>query len=166
MRFPRLILIIPALVALSSCMKQESYPDVPEIAYSNWVSFYDTGKYPTAAALTITFRDGKGDIGLNPWDTLPPYNKNGDYYYNYVITYFEKQHGTWTKIDLYPPFSARIPVLTPDYPDKPIKGVIVDTLTMNPKPVFDTIRLELFIYDRALNKSNVVTTPDIILRRY
>jgi hypothetical protein len=166
MRFLSIVFILFGMVSVTSCMKQESFPDVPEIQFSNWVSFYDTGQYPKAAALTITFRDGNGDIGLNPWDTLPPYNKNGDYYYNYVITYFEKQHGAYVKIDLYPPFSARIPVLTPDYPNKAIKGIIVDTLTMNPKPVFDTIRLELFIYDRALNKSNVVTTPDIVLPRH
>jgi hypothetical protein len=165
MRFAAIVLILFGMLVSISCMKQENYPDVPEIGFADWVSFYDTGHYPGAAALTITFKDGNGDIGLNPEDTMPPYNKNGNYYYNYVITYFEKQNGTFVKVDLYPPFSARIPVLTPDYPNKAIKGFIVDTLTMNPKPLFDTIRFELFIYDRALNKSNVVTTPDIVLRR-
>lgn len=165
MRF--VIAVLTAFVLVTtSCMKQEHYPDVPEIEFSNWVSIFDTGQYAKTGALTILFRDGNGDIGLNPGDTFPPYNKDGQYYYNYVINYFEKQNGTFVKIDLYPPFSARIPFLTPDYPNKAIKGIIVDTLGLNPKPVFDTIRFELFIYDRGLNKSNVVTTPEIILRRH
>jgi len=166
MRFVIGILIAFGLVIVTSCMKQEHYPDVPEIEFSNWVSVFDTGQYAKTGALSILFRDGTGDIGLNPGDTFPPYNKEGPYYYNYVIDYFEKQNGLFVKIDLYPPFSARIPILTPDYPNKAIKGIIVDTLYLNPKPLFDTIRFELFIYDRGLNKSNVVTTPEIILRRH
>jgi hypothetical protein len=166
MRFIIVVLIVFGLITATSCMKQEHYSDTPEIEYAGWVSLYDTGQYATTGVLTIQFRDGTGDIGLNPGDTFPPYNKEGQYYYNYVITYFEKQYGNFVKVDLYPPYSARIPVLTPDYPNKAIKGIITDTLGLNPKPVFDTIRFELFIYDRGLNKSNVVTTPEIILRRY
>jgi len=165
MKFVIGILIAFGLVVTTSCMKQEDYPDIPEIEFANWVSVFDTGQYAKTGALTILFQDGNGDIGLNPGDTFPPYNKEGQYYYNYVITYFEKRQGIFVKVDLYPPFSARIPVLTPDYPDKAIKGIIADTLELNPKPLYDTIRFDLFIYDRALNKSNVVTTPEIILRR-
>jgi hypothetical protein len=64
-----------------------------------------------------------------------------------------------------PSFNARIPYLTPDDPNKAIKGIIVDTLTLNPAPLFDTIKFKFYIYDRALNKSNVDSTPPIILRR-
>jgi len=165
MRFKSGILIALCLVVATSCMKQEDYSDIPEIEFSNWVSYFDTGQFATRGALTILFRDGNGDIGLNPGDTFPPYDTSSQYYYNYVITYFEKQKGDFVKIDLNPPYSARIPVLTPEYPGKSIKGIIADTLDLNPKPTFDTIRFELFIYDRSLNKSNIVTTPEIILRR-
>jgi hypothetical protein len=166
MRFIGVILIASGLVLATSCMKQEDYSDIPEIEFSNWVSYFDTGQFATRGAITILFRDGNGDIGLNPRDTFPPYNPDGEYYYNYVITYFEKRQGVFVKLDLNPPYSARIPVLTPDYPGKAIKGIIADTLDLNPKPLFDTIRFELFIYDRSLNKSNIVTTPEIILRRH
>ncbi len=161
------LFLLMALITLqfSSCMKKESYPDVPEIAYESFAAVYDTGRYPKSAILTISFRDGDGDIGLRFFDTLPPYQKNGQYYYNYVIEYFEKRMGTFVKVDLDPPFSARIPWLTPDDQNKAIKGIIVDTLQMNPKPLYDTIRLRFFIYDRALNRSNVDSTPPIILRR-
>jgi hypothetical protein len=165
MRYLFLVLFVSGLLFFTSCMKKETYPDIPQIEFAGWQSVFDTGQFPKRGILAITFKDGNGDIGLNPADTFPPFNKQGDYYYNYVFIYYEKQMGTYVKIDLDPPFSARIPILTPDNPNKAIKGIIVDTLALNPHPLFDTIRFDLFIYDRALHKSNVVTTPDIILRR-
>jgi len=166
MRYFSGIVLVCGVLLVSSCMKKDDFPDTPEIDLEGWVSIFDTTQFAVQGILTIGFRDGNGDIGLNGYDTLPPYNKNGPYYYNYVITYFEKQYGTFVRIDLDPPYSARIPYLTPDDPNKAIKGIIVDTLDLNPVPVFDTIRFELFIYDRALNKSNVLTTPEIILRKH
>lgn len=154
------------IVAVSSCLKKESFPIIPEIAYQDFTVVYDTSGTVVKGFLTISFRDGDGDIGLLPADTFPPYNKNGKFYYNYVIDYYEKQNGVFVKLALDPPFSARIPLLTPDYVNKAIKGIIVDTLTLNPKPVHDTIKLKFFIYDRALHQSNVDSTPPIILRRY
>ncbi len=154
-------------VLLSSCIKEENYPDIPEIGFKSMQLMYanDSAVYPTRGILSITFQDGNGDIGLRPKDTLPPYNKGGDYYYNYVIRYFEKRDTGYTEVILDPPYSARLPILNQGYEGKPIKGIIVDTLAMDPSPDYDTIRFELFIYDRALNKSNVVTTPGIVLRR-
>jgi len=154
------------LLFIASCMKKEEYPPEPEIVLSGYMNLFDTGQYATHGVLAVNFQDGDGDIGLSGGDTLPPYNKEGDYYYNFVITYFEKQQGVWKEVELDPPFSARIPLLNPEYPGKAIKGVIWDTIPLNPSPVYDTIRLEVFIYDRALHKSNVISTPDIILRRY
>ena len=153
------------LVLSSSCMKKETYPDVPAIEFQNFTLLFDYIKVARKGILTISFTDGNGDIGLRPGDTLPPYQKDSNYYYNYVIDYYEKQHGQFVKVPLLLPFSARIPPLTPDYPNKAIKGIIVDTMQMNPAPVYDTIKFVFFLYDRALNKSNVDSTPPIILRR-
>jgi hypothetical protein len=159
------LFVISILSGLSGCVKQENYPDVPQIEFQGFNSVFDTGKYMVSGILTISFTDGDGDIGLSPRDTFPPYNSSGPYYYNYVITYFEKQQGVFKQIDLTPPFSARIPVLNWEFPGKPIKGIIADTIDLNPHPLFDTIKFEAFIYDRSLNKSNVISTPEIILKR-
>jgi hypothetical protein len=164
---PRLILILSlaVLLASASCMKKESYPDTPEIRFEQFLTVFGSGQYATTGILTISFTDGDGNIGLFPWDTMPPYNPGGEYYYNYVIEYFEKQNGRFVKVDLDPPYSARIPYLLPQEQHKAIKGVITDTLQLNPAPVFDTIRFRFFIYDRTPNRSNVDSTPPIILRR-
>lgn len=162
-------LLLFAMMALtllsSSCLKKESYPDTPQIAFEGITVVFDTGRIAKQAYLVISFQDGDGNIGLYPGDTNYPYNKDGNYYYNYVISYYERQMGKFVEIPLDPPYSARIPYLTPGESGKAIKGIIVDTLTLNPMPVFDTVKFLFFIYDRSLNKSNVDSTPPIILRR-
>ena len=162
------LFILSAAGLLFACIKQEHYPDVPQIEYLDFITVFDTGKYAVRGSLSISFTDGNGDIGLSTRDTFPPFNPGGQYYYNYVLTFFNKVNGVFEQVDLDPPFSARIPVLNPDYPGKAIKGIIVyDTinLAMVPHPGYDTIRFEAFIYDRAKNKSNVISTPEIILKK-
>jgi hypothetical protein len=161
----RSIALITGLLLFVSCMKKEVYPDIPEIAFQSFVTQFDTGMYAKRGYLTISFKDGNGDIGLRPEQNQPPFDTGGLYYYNYIIDYYEKQNGAFVKIILDPPYNARIPYLTPDDPNKAIKGIIVDTLMLNPRPLHDTIKFKFFIYDRALNKSNIDSTPPIILRR-
>jgi hypothetical protein len=159
--FPRCCscMLVICMILLSSCMKKETFPVIPEIAYQRFILEFDTGMYAKRGFLTISFKDGNGDIGLLPSQTKPPYD------YNYIIDYYEKQNGVFVAVPLDPPYNARIPYLTPDDPNKAIKGIIVDTLALNPFPLHDTVKFKFFIYDRELNKSNVDSTPPIILRR-
>ena len=156
--------LVVFLLAFFSCKKQETYPVEPSIAYLGFTKiFADSSGFAVRGILSISFTDGDGDLGLADDDTFPPFQQGGDYYYNLVIRYFEKQNGTYQERQLSPPFSARIPVLTPNQENKNIKGVISDTLDLDPRPDFDTIRLEVYIFDRALHKSNSISTPDIVL---
>jgi hypothetical protein len=157
--------LVLMLLAITSCMKKEDFSDVPQIAFENFTLEFDSGDFAVRGYLTISFKDGDGDIGLRPDQNEPPFDSLSKYYYNYIIDYYEKQNGKFVKVNLNPTLYARIPYLTPNDPNKAIKGFIVDTLPLNPAPVFDTIKLKFFIYDRALNPSNVDSTPPIILRR-
>ncbi len=159
------IALTSVMMLFSSCMKKEVYPDIPAIQFENFTMQFDSGMYAKRGFLTISFKDGNGDIGLLPTQTQPPFDTGSIYYYDYIIDYYEKQYGTFVKVSLDPSYNARIPYLTPNDPSKAIKGIIVDTLTLNPFPVHDTIKFKFFIYDRALNKSNVDSTPPIILKR-
>jgi hypothetical protein len=149
----------------SGCMKKQNFSDTPLISFTGMELLVDTAGVVRTGILTISYQDGNGDIGLSAADTFPPYQKGGQYYYNYVITYFEKQNGVFQQVDLTIPFSLRIPVLTPNDPNKPIQGYITDSISLYPPPLHDTIKFEAYIYDRALNKSNTITTPEIVLRR-
>jgi hypothetical protein len=166
MKFSKHTLLINSLLlaCMAGCMKKENFPDTPEIGFVSYTNVFSTGTFATNGILTFSFQDGNGDIGLSDRDTLSPYNRDGLYYYNLVVDYYEKQYGVYQKIDLSFPLSSRIPRLSLES-GKAIKGTITDTLVLDPHPDFDTVRFEVFIYDRALHKSNVITTPDIILRK-
>ena len=162
-----LIFVISLIFLFNACVKREKYPDTPSIDLVHFISVFDSGKYAIRGIMTISFTDGNGDIGYFDRDTISPYDTAGPYYYNYVITFFAKQAGIYHQIDLQPPFSVRIPVLNTEFPGKAITGTITDTLNLStiPPTMYDTIRFEAFIYDRALNRSNTIQTPEIVLKR-
>ncbi len=160
-----LFVLIAGSFLFASCIKKEVFPDIPEIAFQGFTTEYDSAGHATRGFLTIAFKDGNGDIGLRPDQINPPFDTGSIYYYNYIIDYYEKQNGTYVKVPLIPSYNARIPYLTPDDANKAIKGIIVDSLELNPVPVYDTIKFKFYIYDRGLNKSNVDSTPPVILRR-
>jgi len=172
------ILVFLAALGLVSCRKTVQYPVVPSIRFSRFLLEMDTTRHVAKrGVLEFTFQDGDGDIGLRSTDIYPPFNPGSKYYYNLIINYYEKQYGKFVKVPLLSwnpdsarydtmTFNARIPWLTPKLRNKNISGTIQDTLFIyDPFSKFDTIRFTFFIYDRALHKSNVDSTPEIV-RRY
>jgi len=154
-----LLIFSGILLILSSCRKFEEYPIIPYIEFVSFAKIYNDTLYVyDKAYLTISFTDGDGDIGLEQSDTLPPYD------YNFFISYFEKQNGEFVELILDPPLNARIPILTPSGTNKSIKGEIEDEIFLNYTSQYDTIRIEVYILDRALHKSNVIQTPEIYIK--
>ncbi len=166
--------LITGLISVS-CRKFEEFPDIPAITYNNFIILIneDTG-ISERGVLVFSYTDGDGDLGLSSRDTLPPYDKDGDYYYNLILKYYEKQNGKFVEVPLLAwnndssyydtlTFNSRFPVLTPESGNPAIKGVFQDTLFIyNPISQYDTIKFRAFIYDRALNKSNEIETDEII----
>lgn len=170
-----LILVLILGMLINSCRKFEEFPDIPEIEYDNFIVLVNQQTGITERGVLIfSYTDGDGDLGLASGDTLPPYNSEGDYYYNLIIKYYEKQFGEFVEVPLLSwnadssyydtlTFNSRFPVLTPETGNQAIKGVFADTLFIyNPLSSFDTIKFKAFIYDRALNKSNEIETSEII----
>lgn len=168
------IILVVSGFLISSCKKKEEYPVVPRIDFMDFTKWADRG-IDTAVTMKVSFTDGDGDIGL-PDDTLPPYNPHGRYYYNFIISYMEKKSGQWKYYLVYNNttlqydtvnYNSRIPWLTPDGGNKAIKGEIELQMKIL-RPVvsnYDTIRFDAFIYDRSLNKSNIIRTPELIMKR-
>ena len=168
-----LILLLPVLI--TACTKRTNFSDIPEIEYNSFIILYNPslGVYDRGV-IKVSYTDGDGDIGLAQGDTLPPYNPESRYYYNFIITYFEMQEGVSVEVPLlsYNPgtqeydtvsLSARIPVLTPGGRNKAIKGTIEDTIFIyNFNSDYDTVRFSVVLVDRALHESNEVFTPWII----
>ena len=68
-----------------SCRKFVEYPPEPQIEFNDFILLIDTLTGKTIEGiLSIQYIDGDGDIGLEQSDTLPPFQRDGDYYYNFI----------------------------------------------------------------------------------
>lgn len=145
---------------LTSCNKEECSDPIPQIEFSSFVVTDSTN-----AVLTISFKDCDGDVGLSRSDTTGPYSIDGDYYYNLFLDYYEKQNGVWVKWeDLEPPFYYRVPRITIENPKNALIGDIqieLEPLYYVPFGNYDTLKFEITLVDRALNRSNTVSTDEI-----
>jgi hypothetical protein len=156
------------VISIYSCEKKETYPIIPEIKFEDFLLHYNSNLNAyDKGILKMTFKDGDGDIGLKQHEKDPPYD------YNLFITIYEILDGDTVEYipviidnsDTIPRYDTiilhqRIPMLTPDGPNKSISGEIEDTLDIyNPFYQLDTVFFEFFIRDRALHESNVITTP-------
>ncbi len=150
---------------MSSCFTKETYPIEPIISFDSFSIVNEN------ANLTFNFTDGDGDIGLSDSDTLSPYNVNSEFHYNLLIKYFEKDDALgWVEgknLDDSPTvFKYRIKPIITIGKNKGIKGKIdVDMGTVFYNPLSsqnDTIKYEIQLIDKALNKSNIVESEVII----
>ncbi len=153
---------IPGLL-LSSCFKDAHYESVPFVSYKD---FKITGD---SARLTLTFRDGEGDIGLAEDEQNAPYNPGSEYYNNLYLVYYEKtdEFGWQPGHDLNGDTIVFRYRLLPIYSGKPrsISGeieVLLEPVFYNPfSPDSDTIRYGIQLIDRELHKSKWVFTDPI-----
>jgi hypothetical protein len=169
MKITSKILIILLLVAglfTSSCREKITYPPVPYIEYVSFTKILNTTAVDSKGILKFSFTDGDGDIGLSEADTLYPFNVGSPYYYDLFITYYEKQNGDYVEVVLPFPNNSRIPIVTPEGENKSIKGTIdVELFINNYDSPYDTIAYDISIVDRALNMSNKIRTPDIVINK-
>jgi len=155
-----LIALMPMAIFIG-CHKKEQYPIEPVLEY---ISYYgtDTTDLNSNAIhkglLTLGFTDGDGDIGLYDYEIDPPYSANM-YIFQYGI-----HKGAPIFIDT---LSFRIPYLTPQGQDKSLKGEIdldLDIIyVLPPFDSIDTVKYELYLLDRSLNQSNIITSEEIPL---
>jgi len=160
-----LILLIPLFVGLSGCIEYDEYPIIPHIDYAGFATMKDISGKDSIGVITISYTDGDGNIGLFSWDTLPPRKYN--YFLNFY-QYIDGQPVLVIPIDTNVTFNARIPNLTPKGKNKNIKGDISNTLELyfaRQALKSDIISFEIFIVDRDLNTSNVVTTPQFVIEK-
>ncbi len=135
---------------------------------------------------TITIGSQPGLPAYNPIDYLILRNQAGEAldtvlveinenHYNYFIKFFTKRNGRYTEFNwrnapYYQTFDGRFPLLNTDTDDdglreRPLEGVLRYGMTSSGWLfVFrDTLKVEVQIQDRALNKSNIVESPDFTL---
>lgn len=161
------IIILTMIILLYSCDKKDEYPITPYIEFDSFTKINNDLPYDTKGIMKFTFTDGDGDLGLGDEHNFPPFDTSSIYHYNCFMDYYEKQEGEFIKVDPLMPFYYRIPVVNTSENPKPIKGVIEIEMAgfYDPGSIYDTIYFEMFIVDRALNKSNIIRTPEIIVNK-
>ena len=155
-----------ALVLLSACQREEKFPVEPAISFVSFEKIDDGSAVDNKGKLTIHFQDGDGDVGLNETDTMPPFNRDSIYHYNFFINYYEKQNGDYVLVELPLTNNARIPRLSNSVPESIEGDVSIELYINNFLSPYDTIRFACYIVDRALHHSNTITTPDIVVKKH
>lgn len=163
------ISLLILLIFISSCDQNNNLSKVPAIKFEEYKLYKNAQNKDTALSLIISFEDGDGDLGLEQSDTLPPFNPGSRYYACMFIYYYEFFDSQFKEVR---PEIAGIPVgdtirfkyrfrnLTPNTPNKAIKGEI-EWHTNQIEPIKNNlIKFKVYIYDRALNKSNEVESPE------
>jgi hypothetical protein len=167
-----LLLAILFGIGVSGCIKEKTLSPIPAIVFQSW----DWVKLDTTASVTISFTDGDGDVGggtVN--DSTAPYNVQSPPYYDFIMVYYYQDPADKKFKRYYSPQAKdslsdaeHIMNLTPSGPDKSLTGQInfsisgpfgPPSISGSGKPMYPIFRYDVFIYDRAGHKSNVVSTP-------
>jgi hypothetical protein len=160
------ILLTVLVFAFSACKKPAEYPDTPVISFKSIYTQKDASGFDTQLNVVLDFTDGDGDVGYNDVGLNDGIfdDPNSQYYFNYQVKTYHYDNGVLINdtVDL----SARMQNVTPDVQNKALKGEINRDLPLPPNMANDTFHFEIFIYDRALHASNIVTTPDVILKTH
>jgi hypothetical protein len=178
-----LISLITALgssICLTSCFPEPDYSNIPEIEFVRITTRPLPGE--DSVAITIFFRDGDGDLGLEPNDLYPNFgffmvdpvaNPNSDsipnpFFDNYFIRVFRRTGNTFEQVT-FPDntsFNGRFPRLNTLGTRSPIEGELTYSLRLlllNDIRRGDILKFEVQIADRAKNLSNIIETDEIIV---
>ena len=160
------------MLLLFSCKKASTPAPAPPVI--SFASFTITDN--ENAILTFNFNDPDGDIGLNQSDTTGVYALgqvgNSDFYMRYYYLSpttgnympFHQQFGSVPNpLSDSMIFAYRIPFVTDNIKSKTLDGqIIINIAGYTASAYVDSLahfRYEFWMYDRAMHKSNVVTTP-------
>ena len=144
------------------CKKEDPVPTPPEITFLD-AGLAADGSY---ALVRFEFYDKDGDLGLKQDEN------QGEQQYNLFVDYYEKQNGNWVLKSPIITFNVaennydttelhlRIPFIENEA-KRALEGETEVKLLYDFNA--DTIRYEMYITDRALHKSNKITTSDLIV---
>ena len=175
--------ILFIIATISACVKFEQVSPIPEISYIdfNVVDGYDTllEQEVKIGQLEFNFVDGDADFGVyyevHSDSSLPDsfkyglfinfYDKIEGVYTQRLFTQLNRETNTFDTIPLHQ-FVAYNEKLNRVGQNKTVKGIIRSSIQIaSPEDIKDTFRLEFYIRDRALNKSNIEYTDDYFIEQ-
>jgi hypothetical protein len=159
------------ILFLASCNSKPDFPLEPSITGSSIsnikvldkFSSTDTKKiYKDSVIISINFRDGNGDLGVNEADKIKLSNAGK---FNYLVRRFVKIKGKYVLFDPIPSHSGNFVALKSGNKAGPIEGVLnysIDFFPLNGLKK-DTVKFEIQIMDKAENLSNSVLTDSVLV---
>jgi hypothetical protein len=158
-------LVIVISVVCGSCKREESFSIIPVISL---VEFKGYGQ--DSAICRINFTDGDGDVGLDPFDTITPYNRTSKYFNDLFLVYYYDTAGVWKPFNMHPAdtiksqfdtlmYTYRIPNLTQNGQAQALQGEIKVKIPAPYAIPHQTYKYTIMLVDRALHHSNIVETP-------
>ena len=158
----KLLFLFVLLLSNIGCIKESNFPNTPVLTFKEYKLFGSD-----SLKITFEFTDGDGNLGLEPSDTSAPYNPAA-FAYNNLFLYYQSMNEDSSfsyrlvskpnnEIDT-SKVRYRFKNITPVGQRKVLEGEISTTL-IAPFKFDDNYRYEIFMLDRSLNKSNLVSTP-------
>ena len=139
------LVVIAAIVAMSSCKKDTSISIVPSITFDS-ISPNPAIKYRDSVLIVISYVDGDGDLGIDSADVKNLFVTDSR---NNVVSQF------------------RIPQLAPTGSSIAIEGnldiVLPPQIFTNDNDTTETATYSIYIVDRAGHKSNTVTSKPLVI---
>lgn len=156
------------LSLIAACVKESPSSEIPSIQYESYEVQYDTAGKTDIITVKFSFADGDGDIGYRDQDTVPPFTIGEPYFYNLHASFYSEENGNkvyyinQSLMDTIN-FSQRLQSITPEGKFKSISGTmdlkidftLLKIFGYNPK----NCRLDIWLNDRKLQKSQTITTP-------
>ena len=156
LKWKNIFSVFLATPILFSCIKKQTYSDTPTIEYKAF------NPYPgDSADFIIKFNDGNGDIGVSAGDTTKSLFVN--YYYQDTVTgHYVGYYSSILNDTLKSGYIVKKP--NDSYQGKPISGEISVRLQQyRHSKKIKHIKYVSYLIDQAGHKSNVITTPEIIV---
>lgn len=171
MKRTTILAILFTIVIAVGCKKEDTTPQPPVITFLDAQFSIDK----SASIVRFEFFDANGDLGLQQEENT------GEEQYNIFVDYYEKENGAWI---LKSPIIAQIPDINEPsgfrsdttithlrFPflenedGSSLTGEARIELFYNNfiQPLADTFRYEIYINDRAFQKSNTIVTTEMVV---
>lgn len=160
MKLNRFLIMMIVLTGVTACYKKPVYPVVPTLKFERFDKPNEVFTLGETGNLVLSFTDGDGDLGkLNNQDSSSRViyrNQRDTSFFStdnfYVIPVIPKK-GTTNAIDGTIEIKLSTALFNTYEAYFVSKGISVDTFTF-----------KMYITDRANHKSNVITTPPVVVR--
>jgi len=153
-----LIVFLIGFIVVFSCKKYDDFSPIPEVEFEGIELLTDETFGVDYLNISIKFIDGDGDICFYDQDTIK----------NIVFTLYYLENDSLKPADLAVPYEYKIPYYEPEGRNKLMKGSVKTKFYMDDFKLlgYDTLKLDFYVFDREYHKSNIGTTPYIIVNDY